>query len=614
MCGIAGEFATGGTVIQGHFVREACQRLVHRGPDEVGEFRAAEIALGISRLRVVGIDNGSQPVLSAEQDVVAVMNGEIYNFRHLRERLVGMGHQIDGASDAGVLPAMYLQYGEAMVDHLSGMFAIAIYDQRSRCLLLFTDRVGKKPLFYARTADRSIVFASELQALVVHPGIDVAVNPQAVDNYLSYRVIPAPTTIYRGVHKVLPASVLTISEDGEETLRCYWSFDFSDGPYSANGAGLVDQLEDHLMAEVGERLTAEVPLGSMLSGGLDSSLVVAMAKKQRSTLHTFSVGFDHQAFDETTHAREVAEYCGTEHHDFRITAQDARRAIDPILQHMGEPYAFPSAIASYFMFELASNHVTVVLTGDGSDEIFAGYNRYKIARRLPEVRASDVHRVDLDALAEARTFADRYKSVLVDGLRIGLKRKLYSKSFSEELASTSGENYVADRFARVGWKADELNVMMQVDTSFWLPDAQLVKIDRMAMAHSVEPRSPFLATQVIEFAQSVDPAFKLQGDNEKIILKRVAERYLPDSIVHRRKQELAVPLESWMATHLRTTVQQTLLSDASLSRGYFQPNALRSFVEEFHPNDVYSLWTLFMLERWHELHVDATSPALEFHE
>lgn len=605
MCGIAGTVTFGRADLCADFASAACAAMAHRGPDEEGYHRDPESALGMCRLKVIGLHDGSQPAYTENRDVLALLNGEIYNHRALRGVLSRRGRDVRGGSDAHVLPMLYEEFGEDFVEQLHGMFSLVIYDTRARRLVLVTDRVGKKPLFYSRLPDGSVAFASELGALMKHPGISRAIDPAAVDIYLSYRVIPAPHTIYRDVRKVPPGTILTFEAGQAEKARRYWEFDFSADASPQEIAGAVDTVDTLLQEAVADRLESEVPLGAMLSGGLDSSLVVAMAARQvKERVHTFSVGFEHAAFDESEHARAAAEYCGTEHHVHRISADDAVHAVDRILAHMGEPYAFPSAIAAYCMYRLAREHVTVTLTGDGSDEIFAGYNRYKILTSLPEILPENTGRVDTDALARGDgSLADRYRAILVDGVRSGLKDRLYRTSFRAQLAETA-HSPLRDRFALTRARVPDLDRAMQVDCGFWLPDAQLVKIDRMAMAHSVEPRSPFLDQRLIAFATRLPAAAKLVNGSEKHLLKQVASRYLPDSLVHRRKQELAVPLESWLGSRLRSGIQATLLSEQSLERGYFAPDALRALVTGFRPEHTYALWTLYMLERWHRLYAD----------
>jgi asparagine synthase (glutamine-hydrolysing) len=603
MCGIAGAVGGPGGG-QEPFTRTACARMAHRGPDGEGHHRGPGVSLGMCRLSIIGGDGGAQPAYTADGRVVCVFNGEIYNYRALRQRIERAGRPVTGTGDVHVLPALYEMYGDSFVDHLVGMFAIALYDGRAGELKLITDRAGKKPVFYAATSE-GIAFASELAPLAAHPAVGHDIDALAVDQYLSYRVVPAPHTIYSSIRKLPPASVLSFRAGAAPEIREYWRFDFT-GTHHDDPDRTTDRIEELLTTAVADRLEAEVPLGAMLSGGLDSSLVVAIAERLTGrSLNTFSVGFDQAAFDESAHARVVAAHCRTRHHTYRIGPEDAREAIDAILLHVGEPYAFPSAIASYYMYRLAKNHVTVVLTGDGSDEIFAGYRRYQIFRRFPQVAERDRHRVDLDALARADDIAGRYEAVLIDGVRTGPRTELYSPAFRARLPEGYPVNHLRSRLSATEGRTDELSRLMQVDCRFWLPDAQLVKIDRMAMAHSVEPRTPMLDHRLIEYVTAIPSDRKLVGDDEKAILKRVAARYLPDRIVRRAKQELAVPLEDWLADHLRPLITSTITSDKALDRGYFRPDVVRRMAAEFRPADSYALWTLFMLERWHELFLDA---------
>ncbi|MFF1404439.1 asparagine synthase (glutamine-hydrolyzing) [Streptomyces sp. NPDC058294] len=585
MCGIAGTVSLGHTSVHAPYAPAACAAMAHRGPDETGSFATAEAALAMCRLKVIGLHDGSQPVFSDDGTVVCVLNGEIYNHQELRAFLAARGRPVRGGSDAQILPHLYQELGERFVERLHGMFAVALYDTRAGRLLLATDRVGKKPLFYAAPDGGGVAFASELPALMLHPGISRDTDPVAVDQYLSYRVVPAPHTIYRQVRRLEPATVLVLERGRPERRRTYWKFAFTAELTDTPEQEIDDRIDALLQQAVHDRLESEVPLGAMLSGGLDSSLVVAMATRQLGRpIHTFSVGFENEAFDESVYARAVAEHCGTRHHVYRIGAPDAKEAVDTILSHMGEPYAFPSAIAASCMYKLARQHVTVVLTGDGSDEIFCGYGRYQ---RLRDLRGGG----DL---------ADRYESVLVDGVPGPLKNRLYAAGFADRIPGHP-HNYLRARFGRTDPAVPDLDRAMQVDSGFWLSDAQLVKIDRMSMAHSVEPRSPLLDHRLIDYVTRIPAARKLIGAHEKAPLKRVAARYLPRQILERRKQELAVPLESWLGAELRTTISDTLLSEASLERGYFDPDALRSLVHEGRPEHSYALWTLYMLERWHQL-------------
>ncbi|MFG3107082.1 asparagine synthase (glutamine-hydrolyzing) [Streptomyces tendae] len=583
MCGIAGSALLNGGRRTTDAVEEACDVMRHRGPDESAVWRDDFVALGIARLRVIGLTGGSQPVRDSTGTVVCVVNGEIYNHHALRALLEKRGRRVRGTSDACVIPELYAEYGDDFVDHLTGMFALALYDTARGRLLLATDRLGKKPLFHSRPGTGGVAFASELRALMRFAGVDSRTDPVAVDQYLSYRVVPAPHTVYRGARKLPPATLMVVDGSGVRQHR-YWSPPFDRSLLGTPVPDIVASVDALLRRAVADRLESEVPLGVMLSGGLDSSLVLALARERLpGSLHTFSIGFDTPRFDERREAEAVAGHFRTVHHHRKIQPDDARRISGEILRHMGEPYAFPSAIASWVMYELAGQHVTVVLTGDGSDEIFCGYDRY---RRL---MAAD----------DGADLPDRYESVLVDGVPTDVKENLYRREFRANLPEPP-HNYLRPRFLETSDRAHDLERAMQVDAGFWLSDAQLVKIDRMAMAHSVEPRSPMLDHRLVEYVRRIPAELNLDSHTEKRVLKAVAARYLPPATVRRRKQELAVPLEEWLTRNMRPDITRTLLSEESLERGYFHPDRLREFVTGYGARHAYAIWTLYMLERWHQ--------------
>jgi asparagine synthase (glutamine-hydrolysing) len=610
MCGIAGEVTFGKGRPSRESVARMCERLVHRGPDEGGFHVSPQSVLSIRRLKVIGLVNGSQPVANPAGTAFCVFNGEIYNYRELKAGLERDGYVFKTNTDAEVVIHLYDQKGDGFVKDLRGMFAIAIYDEVKKRLLLTRDRAGKKPLNYMVASDGSVVFASELHALVSHPSVRRRVNTEAVDRFLSFRIIPAPLTIYVDVFKVEPATILTFDEHGMEKKR-YWRFDFTERETADDEEELIRKMTELLREAVEVRLHSEVALGALLSGGLDSSLIVSlMSRLVSDPIHTFSIGFQDRQFNELRYARLVSEHCGTVHHEHVITPDSALRVINELLLNFGEPYAFPSAIATYFMNRLARQFVTVVLTGDGADEIFCGYDRYKTFDSLPGLleRGDLPAQVDLELLGGAGDdISVQYQSVLTDGLRDSVKRRLYSKAFRQRLGAEFPVNYLRERFARTDGLMHRLNRTMEVDCNFWLPDAQLVKIDITSMANSVEVRCPMLDTKLVEFVTGVGVRHKLAGGNEKQILKTLAANFLPGEIVNRGKQELAVPLEHWL-TSLRGEITRTLLSEESLSRGYFDPDRLTEFVGNYREADTYAVWTLYVLEKWHRIARAAEAP------
>ncbi|MCM3904755.1 MAG: asparagine synthase (glutamine-hydrolyzing) [Pyrinomonadaceae bacterium] len=585
-------------------VSRMCDLLVHRGPDEGGYHFLPHLVLGIRRLKVIGVVNGSQPVHSPLQRATCVFNGEIYNYIELKEWLEKEGYVFQTNTDAEVIVHLYDRLGIESLKRLRGMFALAIYDDVHRRLILARDCAGKKPLNYAETSSGGVVFASEIGALISHPEINKEINREAIDRFLSFRIIPAPLTIYRDVHKVKPGTAM-VFERGRMTEQRYWSFDFTERHQEKTEAELIQTIDELLVDAVRVRLQSEVPLGALLSGGLDSSLIVSiMSQMIQEPMHTFSIGFADRNFNELDYAKMVSDYCGTIHHQSLISPASALSVFDELLLKFGEPYAFPSAIACYFMNRLARQYVTVALTGDGADELFCGYNRYKIFAAMPDL--PNHHRlsgkVDLKLLAKADgDISAEYQSVLTDGLRDSVKREIYSRDFWSHLPADFPVNYLQERFGRNAHLGDRLSRAMEVDCNFWLSDAQLVKIDIASMAHSVEVRCPMLDQKLVEFVSGIGTRHKLADGQEKRILKRVAQKYLPPAITQRQKKELAVPLENWLATSLRAEISNVLLSDEALSRGYFDPDRLIPFVNNYGPSDSYAVWTLYVLEQWHKL-------------
>lgn len=604
MCGIAGEVDFSGRTPPPERVARMCELMLHRGPDEGGFHARGGAAFGIRRLKIIGLVNGSQPVYNSDATAVCVFNGEIYNYAELKAELEREGYVFRTNTDAEVIVHLYDHLGVSFVERLRGMFAVAIHDAGRNRLVLARDTAGKKPLSYHVTPDGRVIFASELDALVSHPDVRREINYEAVDRFLSYRIIPAPLTAYRDVYKVEPGTVMVFDEGGATQTR-YWSFDFTERHAGMGEEELAGEVRRRLFEAVRARLHSEVPVGALLSGGLDSSLVVSIMSRLRDDpVHTFSVGFADRAFNEMDYARLVSRHCRTIHHERVITPEAARGVIDRLLVGYGEPYAFPSAIAVYFMNRLAREHVTVVLTGDGADEIFCGYNRYKTFAAFPDLpdRPERLARIDPELFRRAGgDVSVEYQSVLTDGLRDSVKRRLYAKSFIARLPGVFPANYLRERFARNAHLPTRLDRAMDVDCNFWLRDAQLVKIDIASMANSVEVRCPMLDQSFVEFVTGIGVRHKLSGGDEKHILKLAARGLLPPEIISRPKQELAVPLENWLTSSLRREITETLLSEESLARGYFEPDALVRFVGDYGPADSYAVWTLYVLERWHRL-------------
>ncbi|MFZ1058680.1 MAG: asparagine synthase (glutamine-hydrolyzing) [Candidatus Rokuibacteriota bacterium] len=628
MCGIAGIVDLAGRPLDEALVRKLCAELGHRGPDDEGYYVNGRVALGQRRLAILDVAGGRQPMSNEDGTVWVTFNGEIYNFRELRQGLETLGHRFATRSDTEVIVHAYEEYGPECVKRFRGMFAFGLWDQRAQTLLLARDRVGKKPLFYAEV-DGQWVFASELQGLLQHPGLGREVDWTALDDYLTYGYVPAPKTIFKGVWKLPPAHYLTlrVGAGGGAEVRTerYWRLEY--GPKvkvseEEAAEGLLEVLADAVRL----RMIADVPLGALLSGGTDSSMVVAlMSQLSDRPVKTFSIGFDEQEFNELPYARLVAERYGTDHHEF-VVRPSALDVLPTLVRHYGEPYADSSAIPTYYVAKLTRDHVKVALNGDGGDECFAGYERYlgsRLADRYQRVPAL-VRKLALEPLGrllpEAAPRRSRLRQVKrflrvageppsrrylrwVSYFPSEQKRALYTPEFQEQLAG-----YAADRWLLGMWEQvtheglDPLDSLLALDVQSYLPYDLLVKMDIATMANSLEARSPFLDHKVLEFCASLPSAYKLRGMTLKYLLKKVGARLLPREALYRRKMGFGVPVGYWMRGELRSWVEDLLLSPTALKRGYFQPEALRQLVSAHLENrqDLsFELWALLCLELWH---------------
>jgi asparagine synthase (glutamine-hydrolysing) len=624
MCGIAGKIGFGAAVDREAVVR-MCAAMEHRGPDSRGVWFEDGAAIGAQRLAIIDIEHGDQPVTNEDGTVVAALNGEIYNFGELRDRLVRDGHRFRSHVDTEVLAHLYEEHGERMVDHLRGMFAFAIWDTRRRLLLLARDRAGKKPLFWARRGDR-VWFASELRALLADPELRPQVDPRAIDAYLALQYVPHPLSAFQGVQKLAPATTLSVTRDAERQRR-YWSLDHS---RKLTGVGFEEAAE-RVRAAVSEatriRLMSEVPLGAFLSGGVDSSAVVAcMAEHMSEPVKTFSIGFPEREFDEVEHARAVAERFGTDHHEF-VVEPDALSIMPKLARHYGEPYADPSAIPSFYLAEMTKRHVTVALNGDGGDESFAGYSRYRANRMLGWLRSEAAPLRGLGALARRVPEGARDNSARARARRIlgtaGMtpaaryvtwmspfpderRRALLRPDFAapEEDAATAGIHSAWESSSAT----DLLDVMLDVDVNTYLPDDLLVKIDIATMAYSVEARSPLLDHAVMELAASLPAGYKLGGGVTKRVLKEAFRGVVPDDILDRPKKGFGVPLRHWFRDELRDLPREMLLDPGAGTREWLEPHEVERLIDEHRDERAdhsLRLWTLLQLETWHREVVDA---------
>lgn len=622
----------GGGRLDESLLARMCGALEHRGPDARGKYVEDDVGLGIQRLRVVDLVTGDQPIWSENGTIVVVLNGEIYNFVELREELRSRGHSFATEGDTEVIVHLYEEEGVDCVRRLHGMFAFALWDKSKRRLLLARDRVGKKPLFYAARGG-GLTFASELRALVEDRTIPREVDGGSIDCYLAYGYVPAPRSIFADVRKLPPGHIL-VHEAGDVSISRYWRLDFSRKLDVPNPRELHEPIRHAIQEATRRRLVADVPVGAFLSGGIDSSAVVAaMASASSMPVKTFSIGFDHDDFDELPHARRIAELFGTDHSEFVVRA-DAIGMVPRIVRHYGEPFADASAIPSFYLAEMTRRHVTVALNGDGGDESFGGYTRYvanRLAGRLerlplPLRRALAARAVHLGGgkltsvtskahrLMQALPLepAERYSGYMT-WLDESARARLYTDEFASVTRAAGAVNAIGEAWGEASGR-DPIDVMLEVDISTYLPGDLITKIDIATMAHALEARSPLLDHQLMEFAASIPAELKVRGRQKKWILREALRGWLPDDLLDRPKQGFSVPVGHWLRHELRDHVREVLLDPTSRARGYFRPVAVRAMLDRQLAGadaETKPLWALFMLELWHREFVDqARTPEL----
>jgi len=626
MCGIAGKINFAGPVDVA-LLHRMCAAMTHRGPDSRGVWVDDGVGFGMQRLAIIDVAGGEQPIFNEDGTIALVMNGEIYNFPELRAELRKRGHRFSSGVDTEVIVHLYEDCGKDLVHHLRGMFAFALWDGRQRKLFCARDRVGKKPLLWARNGSR-VWFASEIRALLEDDEIDRGIDLAAIDAFLAYQYVPHPLSAFYEIRKLPPASTLMVTEH-DETIEKYWALDYSRKLDKSPRAELEEQLRAHIREATRIRLMSEVPLGAFLSGGIDSSAVVAaMAEQLSEPVKTFSISFSDAAFDEARYARMIAQKYDTDHHEFRVEPE-ALTIMPKLARHYGEPFADPSAIPSFYLAELTSQHVTVALNGDGGDESFAGYARYfgndpvsrlawlprplrrgapLLAELLPEGRAEKSMSARIRRLS-ARLAKERdarwvnCMSVFDDAER----SRLLSADFRAEIGSNDADEVILTPWHE-STASSRIDLLLDVDIKTYLPGALLVKMDIATMAHSVEARSPFLDQELMQFAASLPGDLKLHGDNGKHILKSAMRGVLPDEILDRNKMGFGVPLVTWFRNELRDLPQEVLLDPRTIGRGYFKRAEIERVINEHQRSQAdhsFRLWALLALEMWHREVVEA---------
>ena len=623
MCGFAAWFDPAGANPEPEWLAAAAGTLAHRGPDDSALHVEPGLALAFRRLSIVDLAGGAQPLANEDGTVWIAYNGEIYNHEALRRELEAKGHRYRTHSDTETIVHAYEEWGDACVERLRGMFAFALWDRKRRRLLLARDRVGIKPLYFAR-AGNAWVCASEIKALFAFPGVPRAVRAPALVEHLTLRYVASPATLFQGIEKLEPGHVMTVDASGV-TRRRFWSVTY-EPKLELDDAQALSELETRLTESVRLRLMSEVPLGALLSGGVDSSVVVAIMSRLLSRpVQTFSVGFDAPGpYSELPFARRVAEHLGTEHRDLVVGASDLIRELPALVWHQDEPVSEPAAIPTFLVSRLARQTVTVVLTGEGGDELFAGYPKYgadPLARRLARLpvplrdallgRAADrlpFGLRKLQVVARSARFRDEPERMAswFAGLAGEERSRLLSPALREydPRAAAPFREALAESAAR-----RPLDRMLDADLRLWLPDDLLMKMDKMSMAASIEARVPLLDHPLVEWAARLPDRFKVRGLEGKVLLKRLARKLVPPGVVDRRKVGFTVPLAPWFRGPLRPLLSDTLLSPTCLARGYYDARVLNEYVEdhvEGRRDRSRELWTLLTLELWHRAFLDRT--------
>jgi asparagine synthase (glutamine-hydrolysing) len=627
MCGITGVYQVDGSPVSQETLAAMMGIIAHRGPDDQGSYVKDGIGLGMRRLSIIDLEGGRQPITNEDGKVVTVFNGEIYNYRELRSELSGRGHKFASASDTEVIVHLYEEFGDECVQRLRGMFAFAVWDNERRRLLIARDRLGIKPLYYTESRGR-LIFASEIKAILQHPNIEARLDLQGLSGYLSLKYVPSPATMFRGIRSLPPGHTLVCDTYGTTTVRPYWDLSFAQNHTGKHSeAEYAEQLEALLKEAVRIHLVSDVPFGAFLSGGLDSSTIVAlMSQLLGDPVKTFSVGFegDGAAFSELPYARMVADCYGTDHHELIIEPRHLITLAEKVIWHLDQPIADDACIANFMVAELASRHVKMVLTGEGGDELFAGYARYSGERLSPLFRYARPTAKSLAIAASARIPGLRGPKLALYALCQADEAKRLANWFplfncdmkasllNDEVKATlngasAADGIFAEHLSRTDAR-DPLSRMLYVDTKLWLADDLLARGDKTSMAASLEARVPLLDHKLVEFAASLPPHLKIRRLTRKYLLKQVSRAWLPAKIVDRKKKGFPMPFSVWFRKEARSFVHDILSSDRVRRRGLFNP----VFVERLlHQHDTgfadhgTLLWSLLSVELWHRLFIDS---------
>ncbi len=628
MCGITGWINLNQSNSNDHtegVLHTMCERIVHRGPNSEGIWMDDTVALGMRRLSIIDLHTGDQPVFSEDKSVIVMMNGELYNYREVRANLEEKGHKFVTKSDTEILPHLYQEYGEDLVDHLNGMYAFSLWDTRKKKLIIARDRYGEKPLYYG-VFDGKLIYASEPKAMLVHPSVKAELDLDALRHYLSYDYVPAPNSIYKGISKLPAAHIMTV-EKGEIRTRRYWNTSWVKTSEGRSGGvnEKAGELRELLSDAVRMRLVSDVPLGILLSGGVDSSAVAAFAVRHATEkVKTFSIGFEEDSFDESKYARQVAQHLGTEHYEATLSVETAADLISEIGGWLDEPLSDGSLIPTFMLARFVRHHVTVALGGDGGDELFAGYPMYfghKVAHwyaSVPQlVRSGLIEPVVNRLPVSTKNLSFEYRAkrfVRSANYDTITRHHSWFGSFSigeqiplltEEVRSSStGDIYAGARTLLDNCDAaGDIEKMQFLDISYYMAEDILTKVDRASMAVSLETRAPFLDPRIGRFAASIPLEYKLNGSKGKFILKKSLEGLLPHEILHRKKKGFGIPIADWLKGRLNPLMHDLLAPQRLKEQGIFEPAYVDAMIRE-HENGIAShhkqLWTLLVFQLWYD--------------
>jgi asparagine synthase (glutamine-hydrolysing) len=625
MCGIAGIVVPPGKSVQRSIVERMCERITHRGPDQDGFLFEANVGLGMRRLSIIDLSSGKQPLHNETSTVWAMLNGEIYNYRELRVSLEARGHRFYTNSDTETIVHLYEEYGDRFVEHLSGMFAIALWDRERSRLLLARDRLGEKQL-YLCWKDGTLAYGSEIKCLLETGMVSKEVDIHALDSYLRLLYVQAPRTMFRDVQELPPATLAVIENGQPPKLSRYWNLQF-DRSLEARGQELIEIVRAQVERSVKSQMVADVPLGALLSGGVDSSAIVgAMVRNSSQPVRTFTIGYgdEGRVYDERDEARSLATQLGTEHHEF-IVKPDIVDLMPKLVQAFDQPFADSSAVANYYVFQQTRAHVKVVLSGLGGDEVFGGYERYAalrvhervsalpywmrrhllpgIARLLPEPRdgGRTVDRIKRFAAAAALPPAEAYRLFLTS-FSVAQRRALYGPALTQALRPDAESAEFAQMFAAAG-DDDPINQALYVDTTNYLPGDLLALTDRMSMQHSVEGRAPLIDPALVELLARVPAAEKMKNGQKKYLLREAVRPWLPAEVFNRKKRGFTIPLTVWLRGELQPFLRSTLSKERVERTGLFRYEGVSQLIEEHvarKQNHHARLWALLMFMTWHE--------------